>query len=369
MSDPNVFRRFATERFKRVNSLTSPLFDMAVFLTLAIVFAIGLCTFKLAFNLAALYFYIFIPNSLTVLARKAIDNLINERKQTKARVMLLTIAASLLLGGLLGYFVLSKVSLFLDFVCIGGLSPILISCVMLSVYHLEDLLKKTKLGFIPFLVIYFCILIIPFSSAVVPLMLDVVFASAVSVAFVASLIAKQALRFYHYYNYGHTNADGYEINRSKIEQEQFMEQQAQNFYVNTNAFKALVEECRKKIIQAKSRPNNFDAAFHVTKKEAANSFKDIYFALMRDTTSTTTSTSTSTNYYVITALLRQSRQSVIAERFLKRTSRLRTEITHRKLSDDLVYRHFDVDLYTEDYHQPNIFPGLPDRLIEPFLSY
>lgn len=356
MADPNVFRRFATERFKRVKHLTSPLIDIAVFLALATSFAIGLFTFELAFTLAALYFYLFIPNTLAVLAGKAINNLINERKQTKAWVMLLTIAASLLLGGLLGYFVLSKSALFVDFVCIGGLSPALIACFMLGCHATKDL-SDTRLFFLSPILLLTCWLV-PVSA--IPLMLDVVFVSAVSVAFVSSLIAKQALRFYYYYNYGHTNADGYEKNRSQTDQEEFMAQQAQFFKVSTKEFKALVDECEKEIFLAKNRQvDNYDFPYiPVTKEESANSFKDIYFALMRPPSDLASRQ----------ILLVKSTKSSIKSRFASATNIFRTRITHKQLGEDLDIRLQDVDLYTEDYHQPNVAPGLPDHLIKPFTT-
>lgn len=360
MVDPNVFRRFATERFKRVKHLTSPLIDIAVFLALAIGFTIGLFTFELAFNLAALYLYIFIPNTLAVLAGKAINNLINERKQTKAWVMLLTIAASLLLGGLLGYFVLSKSALFVDFVCVGGLSPILIASLILGGNIFKKHLDDTRFNFIgPIMILTGWL--VPVSA--VPLMLDVVFVSAVSVAFVSSLIAKQALRLYYYYHYGHTNADGYEKNRSQTDQEEFMTQQAQFFKVSTKEFKALVDECEKEIFLAKNRQvDNYDfPCIPVTKEESANSFKDIYFALMRPP-----SGKPLIELFNRQSLLSKSTKSSIQNRFNSATSIFRTRITHKQLGEDLDIRLQDVDLYTEDYHQPNVAPGLPDHLIKPF---
>ncbi len=113
----------------------------------------------------------------------------------------------------------------------------------------------------------------------IPIVLEVVYFSAVATAFFATIIAKQSLRLYYKMKYGHSNADGYELAREPIEQRQFIDKQAIVLNVSPQALLELTADCRLKIATTKHGAS-FISEYMSYRSHITNSYKDIYFGLM-----------------------------------------------------------------------------------------
>lgn len=274
-----ILEQFPTEKYKRFWYPTRPLFTLCWGLLIAGLGFIGILPLSWAVWFAAAFAFDDLPLTPITAMFTAVNNLMQGRKTLKAIVMITAISLAIIGGGLLGYFVLAQtpfaVKLIVDYISLSSCSPILISLgAMLGAYAAHATHKIS-----PFMGFGLGIIVaswIPFSP---PLIVEIVFLSAASCAFVTSMLTKQALRAYFKYAYGESNADGYEQARSPEEQDAFIVEQAKKFDVTPEEFQKLAAHCKEKASVYKSEASILEE-FMGQRNYVTNSFKDIYHGLM-----------------------------------------------------------------------------------------
>ena len=272
-----ILLRFPTESYKRFSYQTRPLFT--IFMAICL---LGLGWFHIV-NLAVIYWLLaaFVLDNVALTpimsVLRAVNHLYYGRKLFKSKIMLAVVAIAVLVGALLGYTVLAPIvsKFLLDYITLTGCSPFLISMGAMLGGYVSHATHKIPLFWGIF--IGSCIASVIFIP--VPITIEVVYFSAVAVAFVATIVTKQALRFYFKKYYGHTNADGYDMARPAREYEDFVASQAQKFNVSPKQFEDILSHCRQRITDIKQEATWWDEYMN-TRLHTTNSYKDIYYGLM-----------------------------------------------------------------------------------------
>ncbi len=272
-----ILQRFPTEGYKQFSYQTRPFFTV----TMA-AFLLGLGWFHIV-NLALIYWILaaFVLDNVALTpimsALRAINHIYYGRKLLKSKVILAAVVIALVLGAVLGYFVMAPLlsKFLLDYIALTGCSPFLISMGAMLGGYISHATHKIPLFWGIFL--GSCVASVIFIP--IPIMVEVVYFSAIAVAFLTTVATKQALRLYFKKYYGHTNADGYDLARPVREQEDFAKAQAEKFNVSLKQFYALTEHCQKKITAVKQDATMWEEYMN-TRIHTTNSYKDIYHGLM-----------------------------------------------------------------------------------------
>ena len=274
-----ILRRFPTEGYKQFSHQTRPILMLAI-----AIFLIALGWFQIvnfvviAWVLAAAV----LDNvALTPImsALRAFNHLAHGRKQLKSIVILAVVSIAFVSGAGLGYFVLlhtpAVVGFFTNYIALTGCSPFMISMGAMAGAYFSHSTHKISL----FWGILFGSVLASALPILVPVAFEVVYFSSVAIAFFATVIAKQSLRGYYKYYYGHTNADGYSLAKNPTQIYEFAINQAHKFGVNSTQFSLLTEQCRTRITETK-RDASFWSEYMNYRSNTTNSYKDIYFGLM-----------------------------------------------------------------------------------------
>lgn len=278
-----ILQRFPTERNKQIFFPSRALFTLSMSLAFLALMATGIL--PIFWGIVCISWLAFDDLPITPIMQlfKSSSNLANNRKTLKSSIMIAMISLALIGGGLLAFFVLSSNPLFMlgiaTFVWGTGCSPTLI----LGGSLLGAIGAKASGKVTPFfgMILGLCIAaaIGIFLPVAVPLLIDAVFITAIATAFIATIITKQCLRSYYKSQYGHSNADGYEMDRNADAQDEFVKQQAHHFGVSKENFTALTEHCKKKIEFIRRNTTLWDECTLNTHYHA-NAYKDIYLGLM-----------------------------------------------------------------------------------------
>ncbi len=274
-----ILKHFPNERYKRFWYPTRPIFTLFLGLTITSLGVIGIIPLAWALWAAAAFALDDLPLTPILAMFTAVNNLKEGRKTLKAGIMIAALTLAVLSGGFLGYFVFAKsafvMKLITDYITLTSCSPLLISLGATLGAAVAHTTHKIR----PFLGILLGIGIaslIPFSP---PLMLEIMFLSVASFAFVTSVVVKQGLRAYFKYRYGHTNADGYECARNEEAQNAFIKSQAETFNVTDNQLQDLAAHCKEKAAAYK-RDASFFHEYFGDRTHVTNAYKDIYHGLM-----------------------------------------------------------------------------------------
>ncbi|MCR9191925.1 MAG: hypothetical protein NXI01_04625 [Gammaproteobacteria bacterium] len=274
-----ILRYFPTEKTKRFNIQTRPLITIASGVLLAVLGWFHIIPQAVACWVAATFVLDNVALTPIITALKAQNNLQNERKQFKAKVMLAVIALTLLAGTLLGYFVLAQtpmvMKLLFDYIALTGCSPLLISIGSMIGAYISHATHKIPL----FWAIFAGSCLASMVALPVPLILEMVYFSAVATAFLATIITKQTLRVYFKKRYGDSNADGYGTMRSKTDQDAFIAGQAKKLGVSPQEFTAITTLCRERIAEQRKKSNPW-TRFMLYEVHITNSYKDILLHMM-----------------------------------------------------------------------------------------
>ena len=281
-----VLQRFPTEKYKQLSTRSWPLLTLSMLLMLASLNFLNYVSLITALSYAGLVmpFIVWAPISAMM---TSINNVTHERKMTKAVVMIAAISLAAVVGGLLGYFGLSQslffIPIVIDFLNACIFSPFIFSLCTLTGSLLAHATNRNprdgayqgaQVGLLAPITVLFIHLRIPF-------IFDVVCMCGLGLAFITSIVAKQSLRAYYKYQYGHSNADGYQMDKTENAQNTFIAEQAQKFNVSELAFKNLINYCKHKIGAIKKQASFYQVPDHESPdQEQSNSFKDIYHGLM-----------------------------------------------------------------------------------------
>ena len=353
MSNIMILQRFKTEKFKRFSNQSGPMMILLSGLMLTGFNLVGILSLKQIISITGLFFPLIVRSPIAAIVT-SVNNLAHERKMTKAIFMILAISCGAAIGAEIGYFLLSHSLFYIPwirgFINACRLSPILISIGMLTGIlrsHATDNIQARS-GFYLAMLASVILLFLPIE---IPLIVEVVFICSASLAFITSIVAKQSLRAFYKYQYGHSNADGYQMDKTEGEQQIFITQQAIKFNVSEGAFKDLINYCRKKIQDIKQEASFDEKLDHESPDQAkTNSFKDIYYGLMNpkssaeDTAAIKTLLLSSTISDISTPSPLLSAINLPSKEFLRSDLFLRTV-----------------------YHQTNVYPGIEDVYITPFM--
>lgn len=283
MSDISIiFRRFPTERFKRFWYPSRPLMILALGFFFLVLGYTGVLSMSWSLWAAAAFAFDDLPMTPILAVATAFNNYLEGRKQFKAIMMLSAILLGLALGGALGWYAWVHmpmvVTVISNYIVMTGCSPLLISTAGILGGVVAHMTKKMPAiwGFI------LGITLAGWVPLPVPLFFEVLFISMVTSAFIASIVAKQGLRFYYRWQYGHSNADGYEMARQSSKQDSFVEKQAALFNVNAEQFRNLTNQCRERISEIKQKAT-FLEEMNQERQYKTNSYKDLYQVLMNPT--------------------------------------------------------------------------------------
>ena len=187
MTDPAILQQYPTEKYKRFWYPTRPLFTMAQGLFLASLGYLGILPIGWALWLSAAFAFDDLPLTPIMGMITSINNLTHGRKQTKSIVMISAISLAAISGGLLGFFVLSQLPVFMaiitGFIAATSCSPILISIGAIT----GGLLAHKTNKFSPFTGIILGVTVASFVPFPVSIMVDTVFMCAAGLAFVSSI--------------------------------------------------------------------------------------------------------------------------------------------------------------------------------------
>ncbi|MCX7090140.1 MAG: hypothetical protein NTU48_01630 [Legionellales bacterium] len=272
-----ILQRFPTEGYKQFSYQTRPFFTVGM-----AVFLLALGWFQIV-NLAVIYWILaaFVLDNVALTpimnALRAVNHLYYGRKKFKSTVILAAVITALILGAVLGYFVMAPLisKFLLDYIALTGCSPFLISMGAMLGGYISHATHKIPLFWGIF--IGSCLASVVYIP--IPIMIEVVYFSAIALAFVTTVATKQALRLYFQKHYGHTNADGYDLTRTAREQDDFIEAQAKQFQISPQEFYTLTQHCRKKITEIKRDSKLWEEYMNI-RIHTTNSYKDIYHGLM-----------------------------------------------------------------------------------------
>ena len=275
-----VGQLFLTSKYKRFWYPTRPFFTLGLGLFLASLGWIGILPLSWALWAAAAFALDDLPMTPIIAIMTAINNLFHGRKTLKAQVIISTITIALIIGSSLGFFVFAQMPVivagFTQYIALTSCSPILISIGAILGGYMAHITHKMN----PILGMGLGITLMSYAPITIPLIVEIVFISSASFAFITSIATKQALSFYFKRQYGHSNADGYNQARSVEEQQIFIEKQAKNFSVEKQAFEKLTQFCQNRVSTIK------DTSFILTelmnaRTARSNPYKDIYHGLMK----------------------------------------------------------------------------------------
>ena len=360
MSNATILQRFPTERFKRFGTTSPRITILLMYLILMGLKLGGIFSLKTAMGLTSRLFPFMIWSPISSLLQ-SVNNLAHGRKKTKATVMIAAISLSAVIGGLLGYFVLSH-SLFFFPLIRGFLGATIFSPILLSLCMLTGSLLAHTMNMKPWegavagiVAGLFASISLLLMSIQIPLIVDVVYISGISLAFITSIVAKQSLRAYYKYQYGHSNADGYQMDRAEHAQNVFEEEQSKRFGVSQSDFKKLTTYCKDQIQVIKNQAFFYQSPDNESPhQEKSNSFKDIYHGLMNPK-------SNPEDIKSIKELLNVSaRSSLKSDTYKFRYTLKLLDASSRTLRSDLSSRTF--------FHQTHLHPGIDDTLVAPFLK-
>ncbi len=370
-----IIQRYPTEKHKRFFFPIRPLFTLGSGIFFGALFLLNMMPAAWAIIFTAAFAWDDLPLAPFIKLIRATNNLANGRKQLKSIVMITSITLSALLSGAFALLVLAHSPLFMfaisSFVFGTGCSPIFLFLGgVLGAMIADRTGQVTPLFGIGMGIGMGFLMGVSLPVSIIPLMASTVFVATITGAFIGSVIAKQSLRLYFYCKYGHSNADGYNMDRSPEEQEQFVHTQAEKFSVSKATFKNLIEHCKTKIADIKENASLMHAIketsfsnpfaiilwcwdeFTLKRNYQSNAYKDIYHGLMaKETPPETVAT--------VQALLKDSKPS---EYNNKKERAHYPYIFSGKRESDLQARTF--------FHQCNLADtgGIPEALIEPFLN-
>lgn len=305
-SSRKIIEQFPTERLKRFSFPIRPFFTLGSFVFFTTMFFLGALPLAWAIVFTAAFAFDDLPLTPFIRLLRAANNLYHHRKQLKSIITMLCITLGALVGGFLAYFYFIHQPLFMFgmafFVFGTGCSPIWIFLGGVIGAIIADITKQITplfgitVGFSLGFMIGFS-LPITFISPVV----SAVFIASVSCAFLGSVIAKEGLRLYYYLRYGHSNADGYYLDRTPEKQAAFIANQANQLHVSIDTFKRLTTYCMAKIKMIKTEASLMHAItstnlsnpwaifywlwdeFTLKQHYQTNAYKDIYHRLMAET--------------------------------------------------------------------------------------
>lgn len=353
MENPLVLERFPTEKYKRFWYPTRPLLTLCLGLFLASLGYIGILPMGLALWMSAVFAFDDLPLTPIMSIFTSANNLSHGRKKIKSWIMLGVLSLSIPIGGLLGFFVVSQMTaltaMLTTFIAATSCSPVLVSTGAILgslIAHKTHVLSPTSgilLGLLAF-----SLFPIP-----VPLIVDIVFISAASLAFLSTIVTKQALRSYYKWAYNHSNADGYAIDKSQTELDKFTADQATKFGVTHKEFKDLVDHCRTQIKTLKEHATILDE-FVGERQLHTSAYKDIYHGLMNP----------NANVDSVKQLLKDSTECEVRVNLGHRNEEDLQVLTQTaisgKLRSDMSNRTF--------FHQIQLKKGLAKDLVDPFVS-
>lgn len=274
-----IQQRFPTESYKQFFYQTRPFFTMGMAVVLIALGWLQIVNPAVISWILAAFVLDNVALTPIMSSLRAINNLLNGRKKLKSKLMLAAVITSLISGALLGYFVLMPIplvsKLLLDYIALTGCSPFLISLGAMIGAYMSHSTHKIPLFWGIF--VGSCIASVIYIP--IPIVLELVYFSAVAVAFFATIATKQSLRRYYKQQYGHSNADGYEIARSSFDQDIFIKEQSLKFQVKPSEFIRMTEHCRKKIAEIKNEATYWEE-YSNARRHKTNSYKDIYHGLM-----------------------------------------------------------------------------------------
>jgi len=216
----------------------------------------------------------------------AINNLRFSRKTFKAKVMLVAVGLAVIAGGLVGFFVFVQspvlVALLTGYIAITYSSPL----IMMLGAIIGGLFAHSTRKMSAFWAVTLGLVIGSMLPIALPIAVEMIYIFIALFAFIASVITKQALRFYFYYQYGASNADGYLIDSLSSTQEAFVNSQAHLLGIKPNELILLTSECRNKIAHIKEHATLWQE-LSGQRRSLTNAYKNIYHALMRPDLSVT----------------------------------------------------------------------------------
>lgn len=275
-----VGQRFLTIKYKRFWYPTRPFFTLGLGFFLASLGWIGILPLSWALWAAAAFALDDLPMTPIIAVMTASNNLFHGRKTLKAQVIISTITIALIIGASLGFFVFAQMPAIVagvtQYIALTSCSPILISIGAILGGYMAHITHKIN----PILGMVLGITLMSFAPITIPLIVEIVFISSASFAFITSIASKQALRFYFKYQYGHSNADGYNQARSLEEQQIFIESQANKFAVEKQAFENLTQFCQNRVSTIKDMSSILTELMN-GRTGISNSYKDIYHGLMK----------------------------------------------------------------------------------------
>lgn len=353
MKNKRILQNFITEKYKRFWYPTRPLFTLGFGLILTSLGFSGILSMSWALWLAAAFAFDDLPLTPIIRFATAMNNLILGRKKIKAITTLIVITLAIIMGGWIGFLLYSQnsflVVLIADFISATGCSPILISLGAILGGMLAQFSDKMS-HFNGIALGVFFMSLIPLQ---IPLMIDLVFITAAASAFFASIMTKQVLRLYTQFRYGHSNADGYDMDRSDMDQLFFIENQATKFNVSVAEFNKLIHFCRKKIQDIKQKAT-FWSELSGSRQVITNSYKDIYCGLMNPNC-------TPQDISSLKLLLSESKQGFLKRMAFSEDIGKRNEVV--VMNSFFCKDPFQIRLFS---HQAHIYPGLQDDYVEPF---
>ncbi|MDX2345797.1 MAG: hypothetical protein QNK11_02840 [Legionella sp.] len=290
-SHHEITQQYPTEKHNRFFFPTRPWVTLAFAGFFSSLCLLGFLSAPWAIFWIAFFVFDDLPLAPFVQCMRAINNLTNNRKTFKAKVILTSITLAALIGGLLAFFVLAHNPVFMlaiaSFVINTWCSPIFIFLGGMLGAAIADQTKKITplIGMIAGLSLGFIIgLSLPIT--IIPLMVNAVFITALVSAFTVGMLAKQGLKFYFRHNYGHSNADGYYLDDSKK--------------ALPEASQKLADFCKAKIAEIKQEASFLEAVkntsfsnpfaiitwgwdeFTLKHHHQTNAYKDIYHTLMSE---------------------------------------------------------------------------------------
>jgi len=275
-----ISRQFPTTKYKRFWYPTRPVFTLALGIFLASLGYLGILPMAWALWAAAAFAFDDLPLTPIMAMFTAVNNVMEGRKTVKAIVMITAITLAVLVGGYLGYAVFAHnpmiVKRVMDYIAETSCSPLLISLGAILGGGAAHYTHKVS----PFIGFILGITIASFLPIPIPIVVEITYLSVAASAFVASIVTKQSLRAYYYLRHGHSNADGYEITKTPVQQQQFIQDQSQKFGVSVHDFTGLSNHCREKITSIKQNASYLQE-FGGSRTPVTNSYKDIYHGLLR----------------------------------------------------------------------------------------
>lgn len=278
-----ILQRFPTERYKQFSYQIRPFFTIGMTIFLLALGWLHIVNFVVIAWIMAAFILDNVALTSIISVLRACNNLANGRKQLKAIVMLVMVSLALIAGAALGYFVFAHlpfvITVFTNYINLTGCSPFLISIGALLGGYVSHTTHKIPL----FWGIFLGSCIGSMVPIPIPIVFEVIYFSAIAMAFFATIVAKQSMRLYYRFYYdGDTNADGYNVAKNPSELREFIHAQAHKFSVTPQEFEDLFKTCRKRIKDVKK----IDSVSAVWNEYMGNtghitaSYKNIIYNLM-----------------------------------------------------------------------------------------